>query len=208
MLIASSKLISNLRGVGAKTLSKNMRSVHSTRKNQQFNNNAKADLTLSEHDLLSTVVEFIQKQNLCVLATADPKTSLPRASTVEFYPSSKTLDAKKKEDFILYVLTEGGLKIRNLKSSPYVSLAIHANFLGWKTIRGMTLTGIAEMATKTDDLNVWQEGVEAYKLRKGKDAVDVPGNLWVIKITPVKIEYLDLALRERGFAPRNTMEFA
>ena len=68
---------------------------------------------------------------------------IPRASTVEYFPIATTI----------YILTEGGVKIENIIHNPDVSIAIHAPFAGWQTVRGIQITGTCRDR---------EEGVQGY----------------------------------------------
>jgi uncharacterized protein YhbP (UPF0306 family) len=148
---------------------------------------------LSPQELEKHILEFLATQGMCVLATCSG--TMPRASAVEFFPKGTTL----------YVLTEGGRKIENLRQNPLVSVAIHTQFTGWDRIKGIQLTGTAEIG-RSGSL-VFIEGERAYRERKGDATLTVPPSLWVIKIRPQIIEYLDTTLRKQGYPVRHRLEY-
>src|SRR5271157_5370044 len=139
-------------------------------------------MALSKKELESLIIDFIKTQGMCVLATC--RDGLPRASAVEFFPEGTTL----------YILTEGGLKLGNLAANHNVSVAIHTQF-----------TGTAKVGNSGS--SIFNEGVEAYKKRRGLKSVSVPEFMSIIKVTPQKIEYLDTTLKAKGLDTRHILEY-
>jgi general stress protein 26 len=147
---------------------------------------------LSRQGLEHLIIDFLREQSLCVIATCSK--NMPRASTVEFFPIDTTI----------YVLTEGGQKIENILQNPHVSVAIHAPFTGWQRVKGLQITGIAEIGRKGS--RVFEEGLEALNRRRQRIA-NVPGLMQVIKIEPRKMEYLDTTLGKEYSEVRHTLQF-
>ncbi len=145
---------------------------------------------LSNRELEHLIVDLLKEQSLCVIATSSG--SMPRASTVEYFPIGTTI----------YILTEGGMKIENIIQNPNVSIAIHAPFAGWQTVRGIQLTGIAEIGRRGS--SVYEEGLDAFNKRRGQIGT-VPDFMSIIKVKPSKIEYIDTALGNKGFKVRHTL---
>jgi general stress protein 26 len=145
---------------------------------------------LSKQEIEHLVVDFLKEQSLCVIATCSD--NVPRASTVEYFPITTTI----------YILTEGGMKIENIIHNPTVSIAIHAPFTGWQTVKGVQITGIAEIGKRGS--GVYEEGLDAFNKRRGQIGT-VPDIMIIIKVKPSKIEYLDTALGNKGFRVRHTL---
>lgn len=145
---------------------------------------------LSKQELEHLIVALLKEQPLCVIATCSDK--VPRASTVEYFPIATTI----------YILTEGGVKIENIIHNPNVSIAIHAPFADWQTVRGMQITGIAEIGKRGS--SVYEEGLDAFNKRRGRIGT-VPEIMSIIRVKPSKIEYLDAALGNKGFKVRHTL---
>lgn len=148
---------------------------------------------ISDKELERLISGFLKAQGMCVLATCSG--NVPRASAVEYFPSGT----------ILYILTEGGQKLANISANPVVSVAIHTQFTGWDSIKGVQITGTAEIGkagSKTFD-----EGVEAYKTRRRLKGISIPEFMSILKVTPKKIEYLDTTLKARGLGVRHVLEY-
>ena len=152
-----------------------------------------SEKVLAREELERLVTEFMDTQGMCVLATCSG--GWPRASAVEFFPDGTTL----------YVLTEGGRKIENLEKNQKVSVAIHTQFAGWDSIKGIQITGSALIGNKGSA--IFCEGERAYARRK-KQPVKLPDFMNVIKIMPERIEYLDTTLRAKGYGVRHVLEYA
>jgi general stress protein 26 len=147
--------------------------------------------TLDREELERLVVDFMESQGMCVLATCSA--NVPRASAVEFFPEGTTI----------YILTEGGRKVENIERNPMVSVAIHTQFTGWDTIKGVQITGSAEIGGKGSA--IFSSGERAYARRK-KQAIRLPDFMNVVRITPQKIEYLDTTLRVKGYGVKHVLE--
>jgi len=145
---------------------------------------------LNKQELEHLIVDLLKEQSLCVLATCSD--NVPRASTVEYFPIGTTI----------YILTEGGVKIENIIHNPSVSIAIHAPFAGWQTVRGIQITGMAEIGRRGS--RVYEEGLDAFCKRRGQIST-VPDIMSIIKVKPSKIEYIDTALGNKGFKVRHTL---
>jgi general stress protein 26 len=147
---------------------------------------------LGREELERLILDFLGSQGMCVMATCSG--GLPRASAVEFFPEGTTI----------YVLTEGGRKVENVEKNPQVSVAIHTQFTGWDTIKGVQMAGRAEIGGKGSA--IFAEGGRAYERRK-KLSIRLPDFMQVIRITPQKIEYLDTTLRAKGFDVKHVLEY-
>lgn len=150
-------------------------------------------MVLGDKGLKRMIADFMRTQGMCVLATCSGDE--PRASAVEFFPDGTTL----------YVLTEGGRKIENLQKNPCVSVAIHTQFMGWDSIKGIQMTGRAEIAKAGS--KAFDEGVEAYRKRRNLKSVSIPSSMYIIKITPSRIEYLDTTLKAKGLPVNHVLEY-
>ena len=69
------------------------------------------------------ICDFLKTQATCVIATCSD--SLPRASTVEFFPVGLTIS----------IMTEGGRKVENIEKNPRVSIALSAPFMNYSPYR-------------------------------------------------------------------------
>ena len=146
-----------------------------------------------DKELERLISEFIKTQGMCVIATCHD--NVPRASAVEFFPDGTTM----------YILTEGGIKVENIAANRNVSVAIHTQFTGWDSIKGVQLTGIAEIGKIGS--KIFKDGVEAYRKRRRLNEVIIPEYMNVIRITPKRIEYLDTTLKAKGLGVKHELNY-
>jgi hypothetical protein len=148
---------------------------------------------LGREELEGLITGFLLSEPLCVLATCSEGS--PRASTVEFFPSGTTI----------YILTEGGRKLENIRKNPRVSVAVHGPFGGWEGLRGLQITGTAE--TGRSGSEIFSEALSAYRRRRGSGAASIPDFMHAIRVRPARMEYLDTSLEGRGLRARHVLEF-
>jgi general stress protein 26 len=150
-------------------------------------------MAMTTKELENRITDFMETQGMCVLATCNK--GMPRASAVEFFPEGTTL----------YILTEGGHKVENISANPAVSVAIHTQFTGWDSIKGVQITGTAEIGTAGSW--IFDEGLKAYKKRRGLKSVSIPKDMNIVRVTPKMIEYLDTTLKVKGLGVRHVLEY-
>jgi general stress protein 26 len=143
--------------------------------------------------LENMIRDFLKTQATCVIATCSD--SIPRASTVEFFPAGLTI----------YIMTEGGRKVENIKKNPRVSIALSAPFTGWESLKGLQISGTAEIGRKGSE--IFKEGIKAYEKRKGLKKISMPDFMNVLKIIPSEIDYIDAELEKKGYQIRQTLSF-
>ena len=148
---------------------------------------------LDRRKLEHLISEFLKTQPTCVIATCSD--SIPRASTVEYFPVGLNI----------YILTEGGKKVENIKKNPRVSIAVSVPFIGWENLRGLQITGAAEIGRKGS--KIFNEGLEAYKNRRGLKKASLPDFINIIKVIPIEMDYIDTELQKKGYPARNMLSF-
>lgn len=139
------------------------------------------------------ICDFLKTQATCVIAICSD--IIPGASTVEFFPIALTI----------YIITEGGRKFENIKKNPRVSIAISAPFTGRECLKGLQISGTAEIGRKGSE--IFEEGIRAYKKRKGLKKVLMPAFMNMVRIVPVEIDYIDAELEKKGYEIRQTLSF-
>jgi general stress protein 26 len=148
---------------------------------------------INRRKLENIICDFLRTQATCVIATCSD--SIPRASTVEFFPTALTI----------YIITEGGRKVENIKKNPRVSIALSAPFTGWESLKGLQMSGTAEIGRKGSQ--IFEEGIKAYKKRKDLEKVLMPDFMNVLKIIPFEIDYIDAELEKKGYEFRQSLSF-
>lgn len=140
--------------------------------------------------LLAAVEAYIAENNTCALATAFG--SFVRCTPIEY----------SYHDGAFWLFSEGGEKFTALEHNPNVCLAIYDKYGGFQGLRGLQITGVAEM------IEPFSEAYNAHAAHR-KVSMDFlkklssPMNL--IRIRPVRADFLCSAFKKEGFSPRQTL---
>lgn len=145
------------------------------------------------------IARFLLTHNVLHLATC--KEDMPRCTPLEYW--SRGLD--------VFVVSEGGGKIPNLKANPNVCYAISEPFFPQEDFFGcvgLQVWGISSLFKRNDDPKRFEEIFQHSHYFKnpegmrsqGIDLANTPINFNVISIQPTKLRYLNL---REGF--RNVM---
>ena len=137
---------------------------------------------LSREELVKAIIDYLSKKQPCSLATCG-RDCTPRISVVDYV----------NEGLIIYILSEGGDKFKNLKENNRVAIGIGTGSRALKT-RGVNIWGIAEVFS--DDTPEFAYGIKIFQpvLDDMAKAIGAPiklpkGILRMIKVTPTKIIY-------------------
>jgi len=143
-------------------------------------------------DVLSVAEAYICKNNTCALATGNG--TFVRCTPIEY----------TYRDSAFWMFSEGGEKFAALEYNKNVCLAIFDKYDGFENLKGMQVTGIAEIIVPFS-----KEYTAAAEFKK--IPVDVlkklPTPMNLIKITPVKIDFLNSDFKKNGFSARQKISF-
>jgi nitroimidazol reductase NimA-like FMN-containing flavoprotein (pyridoxamine 5'-phosphate oxidase superfamily) len=143
--------------------------------------------SITEEEFLRVIIDFLNRHNVLFLATC--KDNEPRCTPLEYFNHGLTV----------YVFSEGGGKIANLKANASVAYGIadpyhpDQDFFG---ASGLQVWGTATVFKKSDDLEKFNEVrkyaryTEALKKQGMEEAANTV-NFNVITIEPAKIRYLN-----------------
>ncbi len=138
---------------------------------------------LSKEELEGEITDFLNKMHCCSLATCG-KDGVPRISVVDYV----------NDGIDIYVFTEGGRKLKNIRDNNKVSVGIGVSTLSMKAVRGVNIRGTAEVFT--DDMPEYGKARELFKpvfdnfLRDTGTPLNVPKGLSkIIRITPYEMVY-------------------
>ena len=109
--------------------------------------------SITPKDLEKRIIEFLKKQNMCVLATCGD--DLPRATPIEYHSKGITI----------YFVGEPGTKLENMKKNPNVSIGIFLPYTGWDSAKGAQITGKAKIISRENSTE-FKEGLAAYQWEK------------------------------------------
>lgn len=146
---------------------------------------------MPREELQKEIDDFLKGQTICTLAVSD-------GGFIRCTPLTYTYREGK---FCMF--SEGGLKFRALAKNKNVALEVHAEYHGPGSAKSVQATGVAEVI-----------GADDADYIKRADAAGMNGEslqkmgLILIIVTAQKLEYLNSALKERGFGPRQCLEMA
>lgn len=142
------------------------------------------------------IIEFLEKQNMCVLATIGD--GLPRATPIEYHSKGITI----------YFVGEPGTKLENIKKNPNVSIGIFLPYIGWDSAKGVQITGKAKIISRENSTE-FEEGLVAYQWEKTAKELGLQTfpetGVELVKVEPEKIEFIDMSLKKLGYSPRQTL---
>ena len=138
---------------------------------------------MDEKKLLHFSEEFLVNHDTCSLSTGYGQRV--RATPVEY----------RYQEGFLYILSEGGEKFANILLNPQVSVAIFNEFQGMNQLRGMQITGIAELIETGS-----KEYLDFLSLRnlKYEQVLKLPVVLHLIRIRICKMEFLWSGFQDMG----------
>ena len=140
--------------------------------------------------LLARIEKYISAHNTCALATGCG--DFIRCTPIEY----------NYKDGRFWLFTEGGLKFRGLEDNKNVCLAIYDSYTGFGKLGGMQISGIAEL------VEPWTEeymDLLAFKKLSADSLKKLPATLYLIKVTPTRIDFLSSEFTNLGFNPRQSL---
>jgi len=126
---------------------------------------------LTQEQLADRIIQFLQEQKICTLATCAG--NIPRSTPVRY----------RSQGLTVYILTEGGGKVKNIRDNPNISLSIVGEYTGFQSVTGLQAWGKA-MVIKPKDGPVYDEAKTIMKLEERQDLKSM--NLQQIR-TPMDI---------------------
>lgn len=148
---------------------------------------------MDQVDVFNRCLSFLRSMNTCALATT--LSDKPRVRAMEY-----TVD----DAGIIYMLTEGGRKIRDILLNPNVSLAVWERGEIPKSLRGLTITARAEVVDP-GDAKRFEDYYTKYRRHISRDVPDIddlPMSVKLIRVVPEVMELFDQSLMAKGFAAK------
>ena len=144
----------------------------------------KEEASLTDEELRNRALRFLHNRVVGTLATCS--NNEPRSTPVRY----------RCHGFHIYILTEGGGKVLNIKANNNVSFSLYGKYAGFRTVRGMQLWGTAEVIEPSDKEN-YSKAFEMMKLQEREDLKkigieEVQPGMAIIKITPDRVRYLSV----------------
>jgi hypothetical protein len=141
--------------------------------------------SLSQEELKNAIIAFLEGNPICTLATCS--NNIPRSTPVRF----------RNKGLTMYILAEGGMKIKNLRENPQVSVSLYGEYSGFQSVKGLQLWGTAEIINPEDGES-YLEANRIVNLQGREDLKDlgiakIRHNMKAIKITIERARYLSIA---------------
>lgn len=133
------------------------------------------------------IEKFISAHNTCALAAG--YCDFVRCTPIEY----------NFKDDKFWMLSEGGLKFRSLEHNKNVCLSIYDSYTDFGQLCGMQISGIAEVVEPWTDEYM---DLLAFKKIPAQNLKKLPTTLYLIKVTPTRIDFLCSEFKKLGFDPR------
>jgi len=152
----------------------------------------KTSAKMDRETLLREAEAFLTAHNTCALATGAGR--FVRCTPIEY-----TWHEGK-----LWMLSEGGQKFRALRENPSVCAAVYDAYEGFGKLGGLQLTGRAEL------VEPWSGeycAFLAYKKLPEQALRGLDHPMYLIRVTPERIDLLNSEFKKRGVASRQQLSF-
>lgn len=146
---------------------------------------------MGREELLAAAESFIAARNTCALAAGSG--DFVRCTPIEYSYFGGSF----------WMMSEGGLKFRALETNKNVCLAIFDPYSGFGELGGMQVSGTAET------VEPWTpEYTEflAYKKIPQEALKKLEHPMYLIKVRPVSIDFLNSAFKKQGFDSRQHLD--
>jgi len=131
---------------------------------------------LSEEELRKKIVDFMDEHKICTLATC--LNNVPRSTPLRY----------RNKDLTVYISTEGGGKMKNIKQNPSVSVSLYADYKGFESVRSLQTWGTAEIITPDDEEYIEAKQILNTESREDLKNLDVKNMDLKMRIIKIKID--------------------
>ncbi len=153
-----------------------------------------SDAVLMDRDTLLVEIEkFILAHNTCALATGSG--DFVRCTPIEY----------NYKDQMFWLFSEGGLKFSALESNNNVCLAIFDGYTGFSQLGGMQISGTAELV---EPWSAEYMDLLEFKKLSAENLKKLPITMYLIKVTPSRIDFLWSEFKKAGYASRQHLCFS
>lgn len=147
---------------------------------------------MPEGELLDKINGFLAGHKVCALACAGA--GIVRNTPVEYLYAEGAF----------WIFSEGGLKFKALHANRDVCLAVFDDNPSFGSLAGLQVTGRADVLEPFSVKYVHAcelRGIPAERLEK------LPFTMNIIKVVPVRYDYLDSSLKDCGYPSRQHIDF-
>lgn len=159
---------------------------------QYWNRKDAENVKMERSELLHMIETYIQENNTCALATGSG--SFVRCTPLEY----------SYFEGAFWIFSEGGLKFKALENNTNVCLAIFDKFDGFGKLKGMQVSGIAELI---EPFSEEYRKVAEHKNIPVEGLKKLAHRLYLIRVIPARIDFLNADFKKKGCAARQYLEF-
>ena len=138
---------------------------------------------VSKDELRQRIIAFLQQEVICSLATCSD--DMPRATVVRY----------RSHDLTVYIHSEGGGKIKNIRANPNVSISICGPYSGFQSVKGLQAWGRAEIIDPQKDREIYLQALAIINPAAREDLKSIGlqriPDMYIIKIDITRARYLD-----------------
>jgi uncharacterized pyridoxamine 5'-phosphate oxidase family protein len=152
------------------------------------------EMEMKPVDIFNRCLDLLKAERICALATS--LSEKPRVRAMEYCVA---------DSGIIFMLTEGGRKVRDILLNPEVSLAVWVTGAVGKTeMRGLTINARAEVVDRGDSKRFPAYYAEYIKHigRKAPTEDNLPPTVKLIRVIPDVMELFEPGLEEQGYAAK------
>lgn len=137
---------------------------------------------LTRDELKKKIVEFLAGNKICTLATC--LNNIPRSTPLRY----------RSKDLTIYILTEGGMKVKNIRENPAVSVSLYGDYSGFQSVKGLQIWGKAEIIDPEEG-DKYRKARKLINVEEREDLKklgikDVRPDMKIIKIETERARYL------------------
>ena len=146
-------------------------------------------IRMNQEELLTHIEKIIMEHNTCALATGSG--DFIRCTPIEY----------NYKDGYFWLFSEGGMKFYSLEFNKNVCLAIFDSYTGFGQIGGMQITGRVEL------VKPWSEeymNLLEFKKMNVERLKQLTVTLYLMKVIPTRIEFLNSEFTQMGYTSRQT----
>lgn len=137
---------------------------------------------LTKKELQMRIETFLNENCICTLATCAD--NVPRSTIVRY----------RSKGLTIYILTEGGGKIKNIRKNPNVSASICGEYSGFDSVTGLQIWGKAEII-KPEEKEKYLEAYRIINLKKradlrNMDVENIRTRMYIIRICIERARFL------------------
>ena len=156
-----------------------------------------ADREMVPLEVFHRCLETLKANQVCALATS-----------LEAKPRVRAMEYATDDAGIIYMLTEGGRKVRDILLNPNVSLAVwqtgQSQDAGDSGLKGLTLTARAEVVDPGDSARFgdYYDKYRRHIRHETPEADMLPRTVKLVRVVPDVMELFDPSLQQQGYSSK------